>query len=89
YDGLTATAAAGKGKQRAVPAIEDDSDYEQSQSKEEEEAEEGESAAQRFQHVQRNKKLAKKKGQTGRKQRQRLRTERRMTFVAASLMAWG
>ncbi|KAG6872040.1 hypothetical protein C0992_009950, partial [Termitomyces sp. T32_za158] len=61
YDGLTATAAMGKGKQRAVPAIEDDSDYGQSQSKEEEEAKEGESAAQRFQRVQRNKKLAKKK----------------------------
>ncbi|KAG6882975.1 hypothetical protein C0992_010073, partial [Termitomyces sp. T32_za158] len=61
YDGLTATTSAGKGKQRAVPAIEDDSDYGQSQSEEEEEAKEGESAAQRFQHVQRNKKLAKKK----------------------------
>ncbi|KAG6873812.1 hypothetical protein C0992_008408, partial [Termitomyces sp. T32_za158] len=61
YDGLTATAAAGKGKQRAVPAIKDDSDYGQLQSEEEEEAEEGELAAQRFQHVQRNKKLAKKK----------------------------
>ncbi|KAG6894244.1 hypothetical protein C0992_006945, partial [Termitomyces sp. T32_za158] len=61
YDGLTATAAVGKGKQRAVPAIEDDSDYGQSQSEEEEEAKEGESAAQRFQCVQRNKKLAKKK----------------------------
>ncbi|KAG6871708.1 hypothetical protein C0992_010450, partial [Termitomyces sp. T32_za158] len=61
YDGLMATAAAGKGKQRAVPAIEDDSDYGQLQSEEEEEAEEGESAAQRFQRVQRNKKLAKKK----------------------------
>ncbi|KAG6883684.1 hypothetical protein C0992_008134, partial [Termitomyces sp. T32_za158] len=60
YDGLTATAATGKGKQRAVPAIKDDSDYGQSQS-EEEEAEEGESAAQRFQRMQRNKKLAKKK----------------------------
>ncbi|KAG6882759.1 hypothetical protein C0992_010736 [Termitomyces sp. T32_za158] len=61
YNGLMATAATGKGKQQAVPAIDDDSDYGQSQSKEEEEAKEGESAAQRFQHVQRNKKLAKKK----------------------------
>ncbi|KAG6895127.1 hypothetical protein C0992_003047 [Termitomyces sp. T32_za158] len=61
YNGLTATAAAGKGKQWAMPTIEDDSDYEQLQSEEEEEAKEGESAAQRFQHVQRNKKLAKKK----------------------------
>ncbi|KAG6875225.1 hypothetical protein C0992_004689, partial [Termitomyces sp. T32_za158] len=61
YNGLTATVAAGKGKQRAVPAIEDDSDYGQSQSEEDEEAEEGELAAQRFQRMQRNKKLAKKK----------------------------
>ncbi|KAG6897229.1 hypothetical protein C0992_003333 [Termitomyces sp. T32_za158] len=60
YDGLTAIAAADKGKQRAVPAIEDDSNYGQSQSKEEE-AKEGKLAAQRFQHVQRNKKLTKKK----------------------------
>ncbi|KAG6878364.1 hypothetical protein C0992_008220 [Termitomyces sp. T32_za158] len=60
YDGLTAMAAVDKGKQRAVPAIENDSNYGQSQS-EEEEAKEGESAAQHFQHVQHNKKLAKKK----------------------------
>ncbi|KAG6875571.1 hypothetical protein C0992_003263 [Termitomyces sp. T32_za158] len=49
YDGLVATEAAGKEKQRAL------------QSEEEEEAEEGELAAQRFQRVQHNKKLAKKK----------------------------
>ncbi|KAG6883755.1 hypothetical protein C0992_007902 [Termitomyces sp. T32_za158] len=61
YNGLMATAATGKGKQRAVPAIHDDSDYGQSQSEEEEEAKEGESAAQRFQRMQCNKKLAKKK----------------------------
>ncbi|KAG6895649.1 hypothetical protein C0992_000190 [Termitomyces sp. T32_za158] len=61
YDGVIATEVACKGKQRAVPAIEDDSDYGQSQSEEKEEAEEGKSAAQRFQHMQRNKKLAKKK----------------------------
>ncbi|KAG6876966.1 hypothetical protein C0992_011181 [Termitomyces sp. T32_za158] len=61
YDGLMATAAVGKGKQQAVPAIKDDSNYGQLQSKEEEEAEEGESAPQRFQHVQHNKKLAQKK----------------------------
>ncbi|KAG6893329.1 hypothetical protein C0992_010446, partial [Termitomyces sp. T32_za158] len=61
YDGLTATTAVGKGKQRAVPAIEDDSDYGQSQSEEEEEAEKGELAAQRFQRMQHNKKLTKKK----------------------------
>ncbi|KAG6886546.1 hypothetical protein C0992_003486 [Termitomyces sp. T32_za158] len=61
YDGLTAMAVVDKGKQRAVPAIEDDSDYGQLQSEEEEEAEEGELPAQHFQRVQRNKKLAKKK----------------------------
>ncbi|KAG6871622.1 hypothetical protein C0992_010586, partial [Termitomyces sp. T32_za158] len=61
YDGLTATAAVDKGKQRAVPSIDDDSNYGQLQSEEEEEAEEGESAAQRFQRMQRNKKLAQKK----------------------------
>ncbi|KAG6895842.1 hypothetical protein C0992_012140 [Termitomyces sp. T32_za158] len=61
YDGLTATAAVDKGKQRAVPAIEDDSNYGQSQSEEEEEAEERELASQHFRRVQRNKKLTKKK----------------------------
>ncbi|KAG6892326.1 hypothetical protein C0992_000909, partial [Termitomyces sp. T32_za158] len=64
YDGLMAeaakTAAASKGKQKAVPTEEDASDYGQSSSEEEEE-EEGETPAQRFQRVQRNKKLAKKK----------------------------
>ncbi|KAG6886530.1 hypothetical protein C0992_003550 [Termitomyces sp. T32_za158] len=88
YDGLTAMLVVDKGKQQVVPTIEDDSDYGQSQSKEEEEAEEGESAAQRFQRVQRNKKLAKKKANRA-KQQWLLRTERRMTFLAASLMAWG
>ncbi|KAG6895780.1 hypothetical protein C0992_012638 [Termitomyces sp. T32_za158] len=58
YNGLTATAAAGKGKQWAVPTIDNDSNYGQSQSEEEEEAKEGESAAQRMQC---NKKLTKKK----------------------------
>ncbi|KAG6876123.1 hypothetical protein C0992_000857, partial [Termitomyces sp. T32_za158] len=61
YNGLTAMAAVDKGKQRAVPAIENDSDYGQLQSEEEEEAKAGELAAQHFQRVQRNKKLAKKK----------------------------
>ncbi|KAG6875446.1 hypothetical protein C0992_003814 [Termitomyces sp. T32_za158] len=61
YDGLMATAVVGKGKQRVVPAIEEDSDYGQLQSKEKEEAKEGELAAQRFQRMQRNKKLAQKK----------------------------
>ncbi|KAG6885063.1 hypothetical protein C0992_005490 [Termitomyces sp. T32_za158] len=88
YDGLTATVATGKGKQRAVPALDDDSNYGQSQSEEEEEAEEGESAAQHFQCMQRNKKLTKKKANRA-KAAWLLRTERRMTFLAASLMAWG
>ncbi|KAG6882581.1 hypothetical protein C0992_011290, partial [Termitomyces sp. T32_za158] len=65
YDGLMAevakTAAASKGKQQVVPTEEDDSDYGQSSSEAEEEEEEGKTPAQRFQRVQRNKKLAKKK----------------------------
>ncbi|KAG6886850.1 hypothetical protein C0992_002019 [Termitomyces sp. T32_za158] len=65
YDGLMAeaakTAAASKGKQQVVPTKEDDSDYGQSSSEAEEEEEEGEMPAQRFQCVQQNKKLAKKK----------------------------
>ncbi|KAG6895058.1 hypothetical protein C0992_003336, partial [Termitomyces sp. T32_za158] len=50
YDGPMATSAVGKGKQWAVPAIEDNSNYGQSHSKEEEEAEEGEMVMERFQH---------------------------------------
>ncbi|KAG6894773.1 hypothetical protein C0993_010834 [Termitomyces sp. T159_Od127] len=65
YDGLMAevakTSAASKGKMKAVPMEEDSSDYVQSSSKEEEEEEEGKTPAQRFQRIQRNKKLAKKK----------------------------
>ncbi|KAG6886489.1 hypothetical protein C0992_003733 [Termitomyces sp. T32_za158] len=61
YNRLVATTAVDKGKQRAVPTIDDNSDYRQLHSKEEEEAEEGKIAAQRFQHMQHNKKLAKKK----------------------------
>ncbi|KAG6874681.1 hypothetical protein C0993_012648, partial [Termitomyces sp. T159_Od127] len=65
YDGLMAeaakTMAASKGKTKAVPTEEDASDYGQSSKEDEEEEEEGEMPAQRFQHVQRNKKLAKKK----------------------------
>ncbi|KAG6875570.1 hypothetical protein C0992_003270 [Termitomyces sp. T32_za158] len=41
YDGLVATVVVDKGKQWAVPTIDDDSDYGQSQSEEEEEAKEG------------------------------------------------
>ncbi|KAG6883339.1 hypothetical protein C0992_008973 [Termitomyces sp. T32_za158] len=67
YDGLMAeaakTVAASKGKQRVIPTEEDDSDYGQSSSEaeEEEEEEEGKTPAQRFQRVQQNKKLTKKK----------------------------
>ncbi|KAG6886642.1 hypothetical protein C0992_002975 [Termitomyces sp. T32_za158] len=65
YDGIMAeaakTVAASKGKQRVVPTKEDDSDYGQSSLEAEEEEEEGKMPAQCFQHVQQNKKLAKKK----------------------------
>ncbi|KAG6872053.1 hypothetical protein C0992_009940 [Termitomyces sp. T32_za158] len=65
YDGMMAeaakTAAASKGKQRVVSTKEDNSNYGQSSSEAEEEEEEGKTPAQRFQHVQQNKKLAKKK----------------------------
>ncbi|KAG6883385.1 hypothetical protein C0992_008848, partial [Termitomyces sp. T32_za158] len=61
YDGLVATAVVDKGKQQAVPTIKDDSNYGQSHLAEEKEAKEGEMAAQCFQHMQCNKKLAKKK----------------------------
>ncbi|KAG6893385.1 hypothetical protein C0992_010220 [Termitomyces sp. T32_za158] len=61
YDGLGATAAVDKGKQQAVPTIDDDSDYRESHSDKEEEAKEGKTRGQRFQRVQHNKKLAKKK----------------------------
>ncbi|KAG6898714.1 hypothetical protein C0995_008711 [Termitomyces sp. Mi166 len=56
YDGLVATqqktAATFKGKGKAVAMVNNESDYGQSLSEEEQELEEGESAAQRFQHVQ-------------------------------------
>ncbi|KAG6871171.1 hypothetical protein C0995_007562 [Termitomyces sp. Mi166 len=65
YDGLVVTqqkiAATSKGKGKAVATVDNESDYEQSSSEDERESEEGELAAQRFQHVQRNKKLALKK----------------------------
>ncbi|KAG6859735.1 hypothetical protein C0995_011036 [Termitomyces sp. Mi166 len=65
YDGLIATqqkaAAASKGKGKVVPMLSDESDYGESSSEHERELEEGESVAQRFQHVQYNKKLAAKK----------------------------
>ncbi|KAG6884116.1 hypothetical protein C0995_010948 [Termitomyces sp. Mi166 len=65
YDGLVATqqktAATSKSKGKAVAIIEDESDYGQFSSEDEQELEEGKSAAQRFQRVQRNKKLTMKK----------------------------
>ncbi|KAG6860455.1 hypothetical protein C0995_010928 [Termitomyces sp. Mi166 len=65
YDGLVATqqktAAASKGKGKAVATVNNESDYGQSSSEEEQELEEGESAAQRFQRMQQNKKLTLKK----------------------------
>ncbi|KAG6895873.1 hypothetical protein C0992_011873 [Termitomyces sp. T32_za158] len=61
YDGSMVTAAASKGKQHVVLLIDDDSDYGELHSEEEEEAEEGKMPAQCFQHMQQNKKLAKKK----------------------------
>ncbi|KAG6870422.1 hypothetical protein C0995_013160, partial [Termitomyces sp. Mi166 len=65
YDGLIATQqkaeAASKGKGKIVPTLSDESDYGESLSKHKQELEEGESAAQRFQCVQYNKKLTAKK----------------------------
>ncbi|KAG6885637.1 hypothetical protein C0995_009194, partial [Termitomyces sp. Mi166 len=65
YNGLVVTqqkaAAASKGKEKIVPMLSDESNYGESLSEHEQELEEGESAAQRFQHVQYNKKLAAKK----------------------------
>ncbi|KAG6898452.1 hypothetical protein C0995_009647 [Termitomyces sp. Mi166 len=65
YDGLIVTqqkaAAVSKGKRKVVPMLSDKSDYGESSSKHKQESEEGESVAQRFQHMQYNKKLAAKK----------------------------
>ncbi|KAG6885482.1 hypothetical protein C0995_009255, partial [Termitomyces sp. Mi166 len=65
YDGLVATqqktVAVSKGKGKAVATVDNESNYGQSSSEEEQESEEGESAAQCFQRVQQNKKLASKK----------------------------
>ncbi|KAG6858939.1 hypothetical protein C0995_012780, partial [Termitomyces sp. Mi166 len=55
------TAAASKGKGKVVATSKDESDYGQFLLEDKQKSEEGESAAQRFQHVQRNKKLAMKK----------------------------
>ncbi|KAG6869805.1 hypothetical protein C0995_001104, partial [Termitomyces sp. Mi166 len=54
-------AAASKGKGKIVPTLSDKSNYGELSSKHKWESEKGESAAQRFQHVQYNKKLAAKK----------------------------
>ncbi|KAG6894225.1 hypothetical protein C0995_014810 [Termitomyces sp. Mi166 len=65
YNGLIVTqqkaAAASKSKGKIVPTLLDKSNYGESLSEHERESEEGESAAQRFQHMQYNKKLAAKK----------------------------
>ncbi|KAG6871973.1 hypothetical protein C0995_014367 [Termitomyces sp. Mi166 len=65
YDELIATqqkaAAASKGKGKVVLTLSDESNYGESSSVHKWELEEGESVAQRFQHVQYNKKLAAKK----------------------------
>ncbi|KAG6858172.1 hypothetical protein C0995_002952, partial [Termitomyces sp. Mi166 len=53
--------AASKSKGKIVPTLSDESDYSESSSEHERESEEGKSAAQHFQHVQYNKKLAAKK----------------------------
>ncbi|KAG6871341.1 hypothetical protein C0995_005865 [Termitomyces sp. Mi166 len=56
YNGLVATqqktVAASKGKGKVVAMVDDESNYGQSSSEDEQELEEGESAAQRFQHMQ-------------------------------------
>ncbi|KAG6858863.1 hypothetical protein C0995_013382 [Termitomyces sp. Mi166 len=65
YDGLVTiqqkAAAASKRKGKIVPMLSDKSNYGESLSEHEQESEEGESAAQRFQRMQYNKKLAAKK----------------------------
>ncbi|KAG6857943.1 hypothetical protein C0995_003981, partial [Termitomyces sp. Mi166 len=65
YNGLITTqqkaAAASKGKRKVVLTLSDESNYGESSSEHEWESEEGESAAQRFQRVQYNKRLAAKK----------------------------
>ncbi|KAG6886485.1 hypothetical protein C0995_007432, partial [Termitomyces sp. Mi166 len=65
YDGLVAPqqkiVAMSKGKEKAVAMVNDESDYGQSSSEDKQDSEERESAAQRFQHMQQNKKLASKK----------------------------
>ncbi|KAG6889715.1 hypothetical protein C0995_015013 [Termitomyces sp. Mi166 len=65
YDGLVVTqqktVATSKSKGKVVAMVNNESDYGQSSSEDKQESEEGESAAQRFQHVQQNKKLALKK----------------------------
>ncbi|KAG6882260.1 hypothetical protein C0995_015286 [Termitomyces sp. Mi166 len=65
YNGLVATqqktVAMSKGKGKVVAMVDNESNYGQSSSEEEQESEEGESAAQHFQRVQQNKKLALKK----------------------------
>ncbi|KAG6884025.1 hypothetical protein C0995_011078, partial [Termitomyces sp. Mi166 len=65
YNGLVVTqqktAATSKGKEKAVAMVNNESDYGQSLSEDKQESEERESAAQRFQRMQQNKKLTSKK----------------------------
>ncbi|KAG6900085.1 hypothetical protein C0993_003140 [Termitomyces sp. T159_Od127] len=61
YNRIVATTAAKKGKHCEAPPVNNNSNYGELQSKEEEEEEEGKTPAQHFQHVQQNKKIAKKK----------------------------
>ncbi|KAG6870797.1 hypothetical protein C0995_010576 [Termitomyces sp. Mi166 len=90
YDGLVATqqktVAASKGKGKAVATVNDESDYGQSSSEEEQELEEGESAAQRFQHVQQNKKLTSKKANAAKPGMEN--TWQEITFNYAFRMHW-
>ncbi|KAG6882632.1 hypothetical protein C0993_009776 [Termitomyces sp. T159_Od127] len=60
YNRIVITAAAKKGKYCEAPPVNDDSNYGELQSEEEEE-EEGKTPTQRFQRIQWNKKIAKKK----------------------------
>ncbi|KAG6858477.1 hypothetical protein C0995_016288, partial [Termitomyces sp. Mi166 len=91
YNGLVATqqktAATSKGKEKAVAMVNNESNYGQSLSEDKQESEEGESTAQRFQRVQRNKKLTLKKVNVA-KARDAQQHRAIMTFLDAFLMDW-
>ncbi|KAG6877228.1 hypothetical protein C0993_009311, partial [Termitomyces sp. T159_Od127] len=61
YNGIVTTAATKKGKHCEAPSVDNDSNYGELQFEEEKEEEEGKMPAQRFKHIQWNKKIAKKK----------------------------